>query len=78
MRGFRQLVMWMLRGVVFILLFGLALKNGEMVDLYFFFGQHWELPVSLIVLSSFGLGVLLGLTAAFSRGIVRHIEERRH
>lgn len=77
MRGLRQLLVWTLRGVVFTLLFGLALKNGEMVDLYFFFGQHWEIPVSLVVLGSFGIGAVLGLTAAFSRSITRHFEEKR-
>jgi len=78
MGGLRQLIVWAIRGAVIILLFGLALKNGAMVDVYFFFGQHWELPVSLLVLGSFGVGAVLGLTAAFSRGLVRRIEERQH
>lgn len=63
-----RLLVWAFRGAVFILLFGLALKNGDLVDLYFFFGQHWEIPVSLLVLLSFTLGAVLGLTAAFWRG----------
>ena len=71
----RQFLVWTIRGAVFILLFGLALKNGDLVDLYFFFGQHWEVPVSLLVLLSFTLGAILGLTAAFSRGIARNTED---
>ena len=80
-----RLLVWAFRGAVFILLFGLALKNGDLVDLYFFFGQHWEIPVSLLVLLSFTAGAVLGLTAAFSRKnvdmpaqkIARHTEDRQ-
>lgn len=78
MHGLRRFFVWSIRGVLFVLLFGLALKNQEIVDLHFFFGQQWGLPASLIVIGSFGLGVVLGLTAAFSRGIARRVEERRH
>ena len=72
----RRLLVWALRGAVFILLFGLALKNSDLVDLYFFFGQHWEIPVSLLVLLTFTLGALLGLTATFSRKQARSPEDR--
>jgi uncharacterized integral membrane protein len=80
-----RIFVWVLRGAVFILLFGLALKNGDLVDLYFFFGQHLEIPVSLLVLLSFTLGAVLGLTAALSRNkvhmpaqkLARHTEDRQ-
>ena len=71
-----QLLTWALRAAVFILLFGLALKNGEFVSLNFFFGLHWEVPVSLLVLLCFGLGALLGLTAAFSSRITNRPDDR--
>ena len=67
----RWFLVWTIRATVFVVLFGLALKNGDVVDLHFFFGQQWEMPVSLLVLLSFSVGAVLGLTAAFSRGIAR-------
>ena len=71
----RWFLVWTIRATVFVVLFGLALKNGDVVDLHFFFGQHWEIPVSLLVLLSFAVGAVLGLTAAFSRGIARSTED---
>ena len=41
MHGLRRFFVWSIRGVLFVLLFGLALKNQEIVDLHFFFGQQW-------------------------------------
>jgi putative membrane protein len=78
MHGLRRFFVWSIRGLVFVLLFGLALKNQEIVDLHFFFGQQWGLPVSLIVLGSFALGALLGLTVTISRSIAQDIGERTH
>ena len=71
----RWFLVWTIRATVFVVLFGLALKNSGVVDLHFFFGQHWEIPVSLLVLLSFAVGAVLGLTAAFSRGIARSTED---
>jgi uncharacterized integral membrane protein len=47
----------------------LAIKNSGTVLLRFFFGQEWTMPVSLVILAVFALGVAVGLTAAirFSR-----------
>lgn len=57
------LLIWVLRLLVFIALFGLAVKNSGPMELRFFFDQAWTAPVSVVVLASFALGVLLGLTA---------------
>ena len=67
MHRVRWLVVWVIRLVVFVFLFGLAAKNSGSVDLYFYFGQHWQLPVAVVVLASCGLGVVLGLSAALTR-----------
>ena len=65
-----KLLVWLLRIVVFVGLFGLAIKNSGPVELRFFLDQSWTAPVSLVVLAVFAIGVGVGLTAAmgiFSR-----------
>lgn len=57
-----RILLWLLRGVVFVALFGLAVKNSGLVDLRFFWGGVWQAPLSLVVLGSFATGVLIGLT----------------
>lgn len=61
--------MWGIRLLLFFILLGLAIKNSGTVLLRFFFGQEWTMPVSLVILAVFALGVAVGLTAAirFSR-----------
>lgn len=57
------LLIWVLRLLVFIALFGLAVKNSGPMELRFYFDQAWTAPVSVVVLASFALGILIGLTA---------------
>ncbi|MBK9351797.1 MAG: DUF1049 domain-containing protein [Sulfuritalea sp.] len=59
-----KLLVWMLRIVVFVGLFGLAIKNSGPMELRFFFDQAWTAPVSVVVLVVFAFGVAVGLTAA--------------
>ena len=56
-------VIWLLRAVIFILLFGLAIKNGGSVELRFFLNQSWQAPLSLVLLLAFTAGVVIGLAA---------------
>jgi uncharacterized integral membrane protein len=58
-----KVLVWILRIVVFIALFGLAVKNSAMVDLRFYFDRHVEAPLSLVVLGIFVLGVVVGVSA---------------
>lgn len=59
-----KLLVWLLRIVVFVGLFGLAIKNGGPMELRFFLDQSWTAPVSLVILVVFAVGVAVGLTAA--------------
>jgi lipopolysaccharide assembly protein A len=59
-----KLLVWLLRIVVFIGLFGLAIKNSGPVELRFFLEQSWTAPISLVILTAFALGAAVGLTAA--------------
>jgi uncharacterized integral membrane protein len=56
-------LVWSLRAVIFVLLFGLAIKNGGSVELRFFLGQSWQAPLSLVLLLAFTGGVVIGLAA---------------
>jgi uncharacterized integral membrane protein len=59
-----KLLVWLLRIVVFVALFGLAIKNSGPMELRFFLEQSWTAPVSLVILTVFAVGVAVGLTAA--------------
>ncbi|PTD97295.1 LapA family protein [Pseudothauera lacus] len=60
-----RLLMWVLRLLLFFLLFGFAVKNDHLVRLYFYFGAEWELPLVFVILVMFTAGALLGVTATF-------------
>lgn len=59
-------LIWLLRGLVFVALFGLAVKNDGVVELRFYFDQTWQLPLSLVVLAAFAAGAAVGLTATLA------------
>lgn len=56
-------LMWLLRGILFVILLGLAIKNSGDVELRFFFDASWQAPLALVVLAALGTGVLLGVLA---------------
>lgn len=58
-------LMWLVRLVLFFLLFGFAVKNDQLASLRFFFGSEWQLPIVFIILIAFAAGALLGVTATF-------------
>jgi putative membrane protein len=60
-------LIWFLRGTLFIILLGLAIKNSGEVDLRFFFDASWQTPLSLALLTALALGVVLGLLALLPR-----------
>ncbi len=59
-----KLLAWLLRIVVFVGLFGLAIKNSGPVELRFFLDQAWTAPVSVLILAVFAIGVAVGLVTA--------------
>ena len=58
-----NVLLWLLRGILFVILLGLAIKNSGDVDLRFFFDAHWQTPLSLALLMALVIGVVLGLLA---------------
>jgi len=61
-----RIVIWLLRAIVFVALFGLAIKNSGPVDLRMYFEAVWQAPLSMVVLVTFAAGALIGATAAFA------------
>jgi uncharacterized integral membrane protein len=59
-------LLWLLRALVFVALFGLAVKNDGVVELRFYFDHSWQVPLSLVVLGTFAAGAAVGLTAALA------------
>lgn len=56
-------LIWLLRGILFIILLGLAIKNSGEVELRFFFDASWQTPLSLALLGALVVGIVLGLLA---------------
>jgi uncharacterized integral membrane protein len=67
MKRLLHFLLWILRIVVFTALFSLALKNSGPVELRFYFEQAWQAPVSVVLLVTFALGILVGLTVSVGR-----------
>ncbi|MDY0012815.1 MAG: LapA family protein [Rhodocyclaceae bacterium] len=59
-------IMWFLRGVLFVFLFGFAVKNDQIVTLNFYFGGEWRLPLVFVILVFFSAGAVLGVTATLA------------
>ena len=57
---------WALRLLLFVLLFGFALKNSDPVTVRFYLGASWEASLALVVLVFFGIGAAAGAIACFS------------
>ncbi len=72
-----RFLVWLLRIVVFIALFGLAIKNSGLVELRFYFGNLWLSPLSLVILGSFVAGVVVGITTSFATLIRQRRENTR-
>ena len=58
---------WLLGAAVFFTLFAFALNNQQDATLHFFFGTQWRLPMVLIVLAAFAVGLTLGILAMVPR-----------
>lgn len=59
--------------VCLLALVGFAMKNPTMVEVYYYLGHHWRIPVSFLVLSSLLIGLLSGALLCLSP----YISQRR-
>jgi uncharacterized integral membrane protein len=54
------LLRWVLKAVIFFILFAFALSNQQSASLNFGLGLGWQAPQILIVLAIFALGLIVG------------------
>lgn len=66
MRFIKQLS-WLLRALLFLMLFAFALMNTDTVKLRFFLGRAWEMPMIVVLLLFFAFGAAAGVLACLSR-----------
>ncbi len=67
-------LIWLFRLFLFLLLFGFAVKNDDVVVLRFFFGAQWHVPLVLVILLFVVIGVLIGVTATVATLYRQHRE----
>ncbi|WP_439684729.1 DUF1049 domain-containing protein [Cupriavidus oxalaticus] len=65
-----KLFAWIVRIVVFVLLFVLALRNTADASLQLFFNAVWQAPLILILFAAFVLGAVAAL-ASVAPGLMR-------
>lgn len=54
-------IAWLFKLFIFFVLFAFALNNQALVNLHFFFGIIWQIPLVLVVLISFVAGLFAGI-----------------
>ena len=67
MKRLLRLLQWLLKAAVFFTLFAFALNNQQDTRVHFFFSTHWQAPTVLVVLTSFALGVAVGVLGMVPR-----------
>lgn len=55
------LLKWLLKAAIFFTLFAFALNNQQDTTVHFFFGNQWQAPQVLVVLTAFAAGVTVGV-----------------
>jgi len=61
-----RVIAWILRIILFLALFLLALKNTETVSLRLYFDQIWQAPLILVLLVFFAAGAVVGVLATLA------------
>ena len=61
MQALARALRWLLKAAVFFTLFAFALNNQQDAIVHFFWGQQARLPMALIVLISFAIGLAVGV-----------------
>ena len=56
-----NLIMWVFRIVLFLLILSFAIVNTDPVTIRYYLGFQWEAPLVVALLAAAGLGTLLGL-----------------
>lgn len=67
MEHFMWLLKWVLKAAIFFTLFAFALNNQHDTTVHLFFGTQWRAPLVLVVLSTFAVGVAVGVLGMVPR-----------
>jgi len=67
MKQVAWLFKWLLKAAIFFTLFAFALNNQGDATVRFFFGHQWTVPMVLIVLTAFTLGLVIGILGMVPR-----------
>ena len=59
-------ISWALRILLFLLLFGFALKNTDPEVVRFYLDSQWQAPLAMVVLVLFGVGAFAGVAACLT------------
>lgn len=59
-------LVWLLRGFLFLILLGFAVKNDEPVVLRYFFGYEWHSSLIVVLLLFFAVGAAVGMLAVLA------------
>ena len=73
MERLRDLITWLIRAILFVVILLFAMKNATPVQLHFFFGTTWQAPLALVLFLTLASGAVLGLAA----GLERILAQRR-
>lgn len=66
MKPLIKVIKGLLTAVVFFLFFAFALNNQQIVQIHFIFGASSQLPLILLVLATFTLGLMVGVLGMLS------------
>lgn len=64
----------LVRALVFIVLLGFAIKNDGLVTVQGYFGTQWQLPLVVVMLVFFALGLIAGAMVFVGRSVSRNKE----
>ena len=68
-------LIWLLKAAIFFTLFAFALNNQQTVAVNFFFGTYWKAPLVLVVLTTFAIGLGLGVLLMMPRWWKRRVSQ---
>lgn len=54
---------WLLRALIFFVLFAFALNNQQEVAVQWFFGFEWRAPMVIVLVAAFAAGCAVGVLA---------------
>ena len=67
-------LIWLFRGLLFVLLLGFAVKNDQPVALHYYFGYEWQTSLVVALLVFFVAGVAVGMIAMLV-SLLKHSRE---